>query len=1195
MAEEAVNQAEALPARNPPGSLWFFSAVFLNAFIDLGHKIIVQNTVFKLYSGSFQVVLTALINAMMLLPFILLLAPAGAISDRFARIEVMRKSAQAVVAACALIVVCYYLGWFHAAFVMTLLLAIQACIYSPAKYGFIREYFGKQKLGEVNGTVSALSIAAILLGTFAFSIVFEMLFPPSATTPGEVLRGIAPAGWLLLASSLFELLALYRLPAPAVQPEEIISQQTPIIDPATGQAALPLTETAAAKPDPLKNWALWFSIRQIKDNLAPLLEVRAIKLSAIGLAVFWAVGQVMLAAFPSYLKDTMRVDNTIIVQGILACSGLGIGFGSMYAGRFSRNYIETGLLPVGASGLALGLLLLPQVGSTWLAAVLFLFIGFMGGMFIVPLNALIQYFAREADMGKTLAASNYVQNVAMLAFLGLTVLFSLLGWSSRSLLMLIGLVALAGSIYTVYELPQSLTRFLLGRIVTTRYRIKVQGMKHIPARGGVLLLGNHVSWIDWAIIQIASPRPVRFVMISRIYELWYLKWFFKLFGTIPIQGGVASRSSLEAVAAALRDGEVVCLFPEGVISRNGQLAEFRKGYERACSEVDDSVVIVPFYLRGLWGSQFSRSSDRLKGGPRPNLRGEVVVDFGQPLSRTTPADVLKRKVVELAHSSWEEYASTLPTIGEQWIDACTRGGNPVVLLDSMGARIRSRQALTASIILARRIARLSPEQNVGLMLPSSTGSALGNIACMLLGKTVVNINFTASAEAMLSAVLQSEIRTIFTSSRFIERLKSRGVDVQPLADRAKLVMLEDFKGDTSTAEKLLTLAACFVLPRSVLKMLYLKRYDLHHAAVILFSSGSEGMPKGVVLTHRNLMTNVKQITELLNLADDDVMLANLPPFHAFGLTVTHFMPLLEQVPFVCHADPTDVYGAAQAIAEHRITTIFGTNSFYRLYVRNAKIHPLMLESLRLVIAGAEKLQEDVRKEFKLKFNKDILEGYGATETAPVAAVNMPDKISPDDWKVQVAGKIGSVGMPLPGTSFRIVDPETFRSLETGEAGMILISGAQVMPAYFKNESKTRDALRTHDGKRWYVTGDKGYLDADGFLYIIDRYSRFAKISGEMVGLGTVETAIKAAVDSPEFEVVVVNLPDEKKGEKLIALVTQPLDAAEIREKLIAGGLNAIALPSQYATVDAVPKLGSGKTDFATAKQLAIKLMTLTGD
>ena len=380
----------------------------------------------------------------------------------------------------------------------------------------------------------------------------------------------------------------------------------------------------------------------------------------------------------------------------------------------------------------------------------------------------------------------------------------------------------------------------------------------------------------------------------------------------------------------------------------------------------------------------------------------------------------------------------------------------------------------------------------------------------------------------------------------------------------------------------------------MLKVLYSRRHDLQQTAVILFSSGSEGLPKGVMLTHRNLLTNVKQIAELLNMDDDDVMLANLPPFHAFGLTVTHFMPMLEQVPLVCHADPTDAMGAAEAIAEHRITTMFGTCSFYRLYTRNARIHPLMLASLRLVIAGAEKLQEEVRREFKAKFDKDILEGYGATETAPVASVNMPDQLSPEDWKVQVASKVGSVGMPLPGTSFLIVDPETFEVLPTGEAGMILISGAQVMPGYLKNERKSSEALRVMEGRRWYVTGDKGRLDADGFLFIIDRYSRFAKVGGEMVGLGTVETAIKAALAVPDLEVVVVALPDERKGEKLVALATLPLEAANMRERLASQGLNALAFPSQYLQVDVIPKLGSGKTDFATARQLALTRLAAAG-
>ena len=1160
---------------------WFLIAAFINAFTDLGHKIILQNTAFKLYSGSVQIMLIALINAMMLLPFILLLAPAGQISDRFAKLTVMRRASQVAVLCCALIVVFYHLGWFLPAFLMTLALAAQAAIYSPAKYGFIREAFGKEKLGEINGLLSALSMVAILAGTFFYTILFEHWYPENAESSGVVLQGVAATSWWLLAGSLVEVYALFRIPMPAATDagDQVATDHL--------QPELPLPA-----PSPYPNdWRQTLAWSQQLKLLLPLWQHRGMRLSAIGLSMFWAVGQVLLATFPAFVKEQAGVTNTVELQGLLACAGVGIGLGSVFAGRYSRHYIETGLLPLAAALLALGLMLLPTLHSALLMGLWMLLIGFAGGVFVVPLNALIQYYAKPAELGLILAASNWLQNLAMAGFLALTLLFALVGFSSRSLLLFMGLITVAGAGYTLYQLPQSLTRFLLSRLVSSQYRIKVQGMRHIPSEGGVLLLGNHVSWIDWAVVQIACPRPVRFVMISTIYELWYLNWLFRLFGCIPIKAGTSARTSLEAVAAALQSGDVVCLFPEGVISRNGQLAQFRKGYERACAEVDDSVVIVPFYLRGLWGTVFSRSGSHLRRHAHPNLGREVVVDFGQPLSRRTAAEELKQKIRELAHGSWEEYADNLPSIGAHWVDTCSKRGNPVVLLDTLGSSLRSKSALTATIIMGRRFQRHSPEQNVGLLLPSSTASVLGNLALAMLGKTVVNLNFTASSEALLSSVQQAGIRTIYTSRKFLERLGKRGINVEPLEQHAKLVLLEDFKSDTSAAEKLLTLAVCWLLPASLLKLLYTRHNDIHNIAVILFSSGSEGHPKGITLTHRNLLANVKQITELLNLDDDDVMLANLPPFHAFGLTVTHFMPALERVPVVCHADPTDVYGAAQAIATYQITTMFGTCSFFRLYNRNSKIHPLMLKSLRLCIAGAEKLQEEVRKEFKLKFNQDILEGYGATETAPVASVNMPDHISPDSWQVQTAWKPGSVGMPLPGTSFRIVDPHTFATLPATEAGMILISGAQVMPGYLNNADKSAEVLRVIDGKRWYVTGDKGYLDEDGFLFIIDRYSRFAKISGEMVGLGAVETAIKAAVAEAEFEVVVVSVPDEKKGERLIALCTSELDAAAMREKLLAGGLNALALPALYGKVDAIPKLGSGKTDFPTAGKLALALAT----
>ncbi|HTR00586.1 MAG TPA: AMP-binding protein [Candidatus Acidoferrum sp.] len=539
-----------------------------------------------------------------------------------------------------------------------------------------------------------------------------------------------------------------------------------------------------------------------------------------------------------------------------------------------------------------------------------------------------------------------------------------------------------------------------------------------------------------------------------------------------------------------------------------------------------------------------------------------------------------------AHESWDAFADRLPTIGEHWIDTCKSRGNPVVIIDTLGTVLRAKQALAATVMFARRIGKLSPEPNIGLLLPSSSGSLLANLAVALLGKTAVNLNFTASGDALLSSLQQAQVRTIYTSQRFLDRLQTRGVDLAPVRQHARLVLLEELRAGIPLAEKVLTLLACRLLPASLLKRWLVRSRDNRDVAVILFSSGSEGQPKGVTLTHRNLVINVKQISQLLAFRDDDVVLANLPPFHALGLTVTHYMPALERVKVVCHADPLDVVGAAEAIASHNITTMFGTCSFYRLYNRNAKIRPEQLRSVRLCIAGAEKLQEDVRLEFARKFSKGILEGYGATETAPVASVNLPERVGPDGSHLPAAWKPGSVGPPLPGTAFRIVDPTSFAALPTGEAGMVLINGAQVMPGYLDNHDKTQAALRLIDGQRWYVTGDKGYLDADGFLFLIDRYSRFAKIGGEMVGFGTVEAAIRSIVNDDNCEVVVTSVPDERKGERLVAFVTQALDANAMREKLLATGLNALALPSYWFQLEAIPKLGSGKTDFAAVARLA---------
>ncbi len=1139
------------------GAWPFIIAVFLNAFVDLGHKIVIQNTVFKVYDGQQQILLTALVNGLILLPFILLLTPAGFMADRHPKNQVMRVAAWAAVVLTLGITVCYYLGWFWPAFAMTFLLAVQSAFYSPAKYGYIRPLFGKERLAGANGLVQAVSIIAILSGTLAYSFLFERWYTPDATTPEEILLLIAPLGWLLVANSLIELVMAYRLP-----------------------------KLEQGSPDKKFDWQAYRSGQMTRDSLRPLKDRKIIRLSIIGLAMFWGIGQMLLAAFPAYAKAHFAVTNTMVIQAIIASTGLGIAIGSWLAGRWSRSFIETGLIPIGAVGVAVSLLLLPQMGSPFTQGLCFLAIGTMGGIFIVPLNALIQFHAGENEMGRILAVNNWVQNVVMASLLVLTAAFAVYGFDSVFLLTFTGIIAVFGGTYTVFKLPQSLVRIALSWTMSRRYKVSVQGMKNIPGQGGVLLLGNHISWIDWAILQIASPRPIRFVMHTSIYNRWYLSWFFKLVGCIPIESGASSIKSLKSVAELLDKGEVVALFPEGTISRTGHLAEFRRGFERACEMCEQDIQIVPFYLRGLWGSQFSRSSDRLKQSRSTGLHRDLVVAFGAPLPKSTKVDVLKRRVFDLSVHSWQEHVAALPSLGHAWIDSVKRSGNETAIMDSMGSSLSASETLTGAIGLSKRIKKLTKEQNVGILMPTSAPGVLVNMAGLLAGKTLVNLNYTASQEAIISAIKQAEINTIYSSKCFIGKLKQKGIDLDEVLSGVNLVYLEELGQGITKGEKLITLGMVKVLPAWALRLLFLKAAHNTDPAAIMFSSGSEGAPKGVMLSHSNIMANLKQISDVLNTQETDVVMASLPLFHAFGLTVTQFMPLIEGVPMVCHADPTDAEGVGKAVAKHKASLMFATSTFLRLYAKNRKLHPLMFESLRLVVAGAEKLNPEVRELFESKFNHPVLEGYGTTETTPVASVNLPDQLDTTWWQVQLGGKTDTVGMPLPGTSFKVVDPETFTELDTGEQGMVLIGGAQVMLGYLNDKQRTNEVIREMAGTRWYVTGDKGQIDKDGFLTIVDRYSRFAKLGGEMVSLSAVEQAVREQ-HSDDIELVAVSLTDPKKGERIVLLHEGELDTDQVKKAMLSQGCNPLMVPSKWLQVALVPKLGSGKTDFNSAKQLAL--------
>lgn len=1149
----------------------FIIVAFINAFVDLGHKITIQNTLYKVYDGSDLTLLVSIINALILLPFILLFTPSGFLADKYPKNIVMRVCAWVGVALTLLITFCYFMGWFWLAFIATLLMAMQSAIYSPAKYGFIKDLVGKDMLAWGNGAMQATAIVAILAGMSVFSLFFEMIYASSnlgfLAQKDEILQSVAPLGFVLVLCAVCELYFCYRLPTLTKSTHEVFDKDA------------------------------YMKGTLLKQNLGILTSHKNIWLAVVGITIFWSISQLLLASFPTYAKATFFELNTFKVQMVIGCSGLGIIVGSIIAGRFSKNYIETGLIPLGAALVCLMCLLLLSFSSLMPYAIVFFLFGLGGALFIIPLNALIQFHAKEGELGKVLAGNNFVQNVGMLGFLCIGTLASLWDIDVSYLFYFCMIVAFVGAIYVVRLLPFSLVRMLVTLAFFQRYRLNVEGFENVPEQGGVLLLGNHISFIDWAMIQLALPRKVYFVMERSYYDRWYIRIFLDMFGVIPVSNA-GSKKALESIANKLLEGHMVCLFPEGAISRHGHLNTFKSGFELAAKQLQSNqAVILPFYIRGLWGSAFSRSHEGFQERRKSFAKRNITIAFGECLDIHSSAERVKAKVFELSFSAWKAQCEALPTIGAAWIDSAKKWNSEIAIVDSLSGSMSYTRMLALTFILSKIFEHQAREKNVGIILPASLASALCNISLLLAAKSVVNLNFTAGTQAINAAIESAEIKSIYTSKQFMQKLTDKGVELA-IPDSVNIFYMEDLieRVKSNKLGFVYAMVEAILYPAFILKWLYVKPQKNTDVAAILFSSGSEGKPKGVMLSHLNIMSNILQISDVIHARNGDSILSSLPPFHAFGLTVTTLMPLIDGMLCVTHADPTDALGVAKAVAKNKVSVMCATSTFLGIYARSPKVDKMMFDSLRLVVAGAEKLKKDVKEAFVMKFNKEIYEGYGATETTPVASVNLPSEFDSANWELHKASKEGSVGMPLPGSAIRIVDPNTMEELPVGEDGLILIGGHQVMLGYLNDEQKTKDAIVEIDGIRWYKSGDKGHLDTDGFIHIVDRYSRFAKIGGEMVSLGGIEEEIAKIIKKSEIDeglkYSAVSVEDSKKGEMVVLLVSgDEGECQKLESSIKQAQIPALFKPSKILRVDSIPLLGSGKVDLKGAKDLAQSLLS----
>jgi acyl-[acyl-carrier-protein]-phospholipid O-acyltransferase/long-chain-fatty-acid--[acyl-carrier-protein] ligase len=697
------------------------------------------------------------------------------------------------------------------------------------------------------------------------------------------------------------------------------------------------------------------------------------------------------------------------------------------------------------------------------------------------------------------------------------------------------------------------------------YKIRIIGRDNIPQNGPALLVSNHVSFIDGFLIGACIHRFVRYM----VYETWYDKFSKPLSWIHAIRVPVGTRRSvlktIELARQELQAGHVVCIFAEGSLTLSGNIAGFQRGMERIVDGLD--VPIIPVALGGVWGSIFSQDRRASLWGSIKKLRFPIRVSFGEPMIEPTAFQV-RQRVTELSADSAKFAVDDNDTLAKRFIRVARKSWSHRAMTDSTGRTLTYGEALIASRLFSEYIQRShADEKMIGIMLPASIGAAIANLGIVLAGHVPVNLNFTAGRDALDSAAGQCGLKAIVTSKLFLGKGK--------IEQRQGMIFLEDLL-TFGTVQKLMAFLRMRLLPAGML-VGAAKADDL---AAVLFSSGSTGAPKGIMLSHRNVISNTGSVNHLFQAGNADTIAGVLPFFHSFGFTYTLWFPLLNGASVAYHAQPLDAKGLGDLIEKSKANFLPAPPTFCKAYVRGCTKQ--QFASLRYVLVGAERLQPALSDAFFEKFGVRMLEGYGATEMSPVISVNVPDREGPG--VKQPGTRMGTVGQPVPGVAAKVVDRETGEPLGPGEEGMLLVKGPNRMLGYLNRPDETAAVLR--DG--WYVTGDIVTMTEDGFIKIVDRQSRFSKIAGEMIPHNKIEEVLQSLF--ADTVCVVTGVADERRGEKLVAFVEAAgITSKEIWQRLLETDLPKIWIPKSddIHVIEKLPLLGTGKVDLRAVVQMAL--------
>lgn len=1075
--------------------------------------------------------ITATSGALFVIPFLLFSPLAGILADRLSKRSIIVSMKVAELAIATLATVAFATSSSLGLYAILFLMASQSALFGPAKYGIVPELVKREQLSRANSLIESFTYLAIILGSASASLLVQL----NASDYRN-------AAFACIGCSLFGLLS-----------------------------SLSIKKTTAAAPaaQPSRPFS------ELKDSISDLRNDGYLLLAILGSAYFLFLGafaQINLIPFGMQAHGLTQEQSGYL----FLVAALGIGFGSLLAGRLSGRNVELGLIPVGALGMSLsacGLFLLST--SLPLNLILLAAFGCSAGLFLVPLQAFIQLRAPKERLGRILAAGSFISWLGVFAASGLAFLLSgPFNLSAAASFLILGLLTFVLALLTLAVLPDFLLRFIALLTMRIGYRVKTTGAENIPTEGAALLVANHVSWIDALLLVATQQRRIRFIMHRDIYRTRLLQPIFKLMGVIPVAANDSRKQKVEFIKTArqaLDDGYLVCIFAEGMITRNGMLHPFKSGFEAIVKGTEHP--IVPIYIGGAWGSIFSYSHGKPLCKLPTSFPYPVSIRFGQPLATDATASDVQQKVAELAYDYFAEQEQKRTSLSTMFIQSARKNWQRKALSDSSDKQLSYGRTASAAVALAQQLKpSVHEEEMIGLLLPSSIGGALANLAVPLLGKVPVNLNYTASPEAVQSAIDQCGIKTVLTSKRFIARFPELPLPQQ-------VIYLEELQQQIGKINKLRAVLKARLLPIRLLRPGH--KLCGNKPATVIFSSGSTGKPKGVILSQHNIISNLEAIRNVAALSPQDNVCSALPFFHALGYTATLWLPLLSGFSASYHVNPMDASTIAKQVRKQRSTLLLTTPTFLSGYLRRAKTEDFA--SLRLVVTGAEKLKTQLADAFSEKFGIRPLEGYGATELAPLITINLPD-IKTAEVK-QAGNRSGSVGRPIPGVMLRIVDPETLTDLPVGESGLILVKGPNLMRGYLNRPDKTAAAIV--DG--WYRTGDIGRIDRDGFLYITDRLARFSKIGGEMVPHIKVEEIFYSELQLSGNSLAVTAISDAKKGEKLVVLFT---DEAGNKEELQKISSNS-ALPNlwrpqpdSFLRVPELPILGSGKLDLCGLKQLA---------